>query len=392
MRWGYPLVEIGDLVSSVKKWNPRQSKTNELINYIDIASVNRETKEVEYVVEVFAHEAPSRARQLVIDGDVLVSTVRPNLNAVAHLKKNFSGATASTGFTVLRSNSKKICSRYLYYWVRSPYFVQDMIRRSTGASYPAVSDSIIKAYNIPLPSLEEQKRIAAILDKADAIRRKRKEAIRLTEELLRSTFLDMFGDPVTNPKGWDKSKLSKLGCVVTGNTPPRANLDNYGDDIEWIKSDNITTPYHFLTYATERLSSQGKKIARIVPPNSILVACIAGSRSSIGRAALADREVAFNQQINAIVPNSNVDPYFLYTHFFVTQHLVQAQSTNSMKGLVSKSRFSNIEFIQPPEQKQREFGKWFSRFHSWSNHLRNGEEDTDNLFNSLLQKAFRGEL
>ena len=226
MRWGYPLVEIGDLVSSVKKWNPRQDKTNALINYIDISSVNRETKEVEDVIKVFKHEAPSRARQLVAKGDVLVSTVRPNLNAVAHLEKEFDGATASTGFTVLRPDSKKICDRYLYYWVRSPYFVQDMIGRSTGASYPAVSDSIVKAYNIPLPPLEEQKRIAAILDKADAIRQSRQKAIALTEELLRSTFLDMFGDPVTNPKGWKTKPLGEFLTTIIdyrGKTPKKSS-------------------------------------------------------------------------------------------------------------------------------------------------------------------------
>jgi len=250
------------------------------------------------------------------------------------------------------------------------------------------------ANNIPiaLPPLEEQRRIAAILDKADGVRRKRKEAIRLTEELLKSTFLEMFGDPVTNPKGWEIAKLGDFGKILTGNTPPRSVSENYGDEIEWIKSDNITTPEHFLTQAEEKLSAKGKKIARTVPNGSVLVTCIAGSRSSIGRAALTDREVAFNQQINAVVPNSDVDPYFLYGQLFVAQHLVQAQSTDSMKGMVNKSKFSSIEFIKPPSQKQQKFGKWFLGFHRYYMNLISGEEQSENLFNSLLQKAFRGEL
>ncbi len=201
MSWAYPLVPIGELVRSVHKWNPCESATNELFTYIDIASVNRETKQVEEAVEILTHEAPSRARQIVKAGDILVSTVRPNLNAVAHLNSQFDGATASTGFTVLRTKPQRLDSWYLYYWVRTPYFIEDMVRRSAGASYPAVSDSIIKEYGIPLPPLEEQRRIAGILDRADAVRRKRQEAIALTEELLRSAFLEMFGNPVTNPKG-----------------------------------------------------------------------------------------------------------------------------------------------------------------------------------------------
>ncbi|MCA2692061.1 MULTISPECIES: restriction endonuclease subunit S [unclassified Microcystis] len=250
----------------------------------------------------------------------------------------------------------------------------------------------LKRTFFPLPPLEEQRRIAAILDKADGVRRKRKEAIRLTEELLKSTFLEMFGDPVTNPKGWEIAKLGDFGKILTGNTPPRSVSENYGDEIEWIKSDNITTPEHFLTEAEEKLSAKGKKIARTVPNGSVLVTCIAGSRSSIGRAALTDREVAFNQQINAVVPNSDVDPYFLYGQLFVAQHLVQAQSTDSMKGMVNKSKFSSIEFIKPPSQKQQKFGKWFLGFHRYYMNLISGEEQSENLFNSLLQRAFRGEL
>jgi type I restriction enzyme S subunit len=293
----------------------------------------------------------------------------------------------------IRTNPEIILCRYLKWLLESPKYQRDIFGKSAGSALKNLAAiSEIKKCKIPLPPLEEQRRIAAILDKADGVRRKRKEAIRLTEELLRSTFLEMFGDPVTNPKGWEIAKLGDFGKILTGNTPPRSVSENYGDEIEWIKSDNITTPEHFLTEAEEKLSAKGKKIARTVPNGSILVTCIAGSRSSIGRAALTDREVAFNQQINAVVPNSDVDPYFLYGQLFVAQHLVQAQSTDSMKGMVNKSKFSSIEFIKPPSQKQQKFGKWFLGFHRYYMNLIGGEEQSENLFNSLLQRAFRGEL
>jgi type I restriction enzyme S subunit len=293
------------------------------------------------------------------------------------------------GFKSLVPN-EYVHSPYLYWCMRK--YASDIEALGSGTTFKEVSKGIVERFIIPLPPLEEQRRIAAILDKADGVRRKRKEAIRLTEELLKSTFLEMFGDPVTNPKGWEIAKLGDFGKILTGNTPPRSVSENYGDEIEWIKSDNITTPEHFLTEAEEKLSAKGKKIARTVPNGSVLVTCIAGSRSSIGRAALTDREVAFNQQINAVVPNSDVDPYFLYGQLFVAQHLVQAQSTDSMKGMVNKSKFSSIEFIKPPSQKQQKFGKWFLGFHRYYMNLISGEEQSENLFNSLLQKAFRGEL
>ena len=240
--------------------------------------------------------------------------------------------------------------------------------------------------------MEKQRQIAAILDKADSIRWKREQVIELSEELLRSKFLEMFGNPVSNPYGWELVRIGDLGKVITGNTPSRANPENYGDYIEWIKSDNINTPHHFITQSTEKLSYQGKQIARTVPAESILVTCIAGSFNSIGRVALTDREVTFNQQINAIIPKTNVNPYFLYSHIFIAQHLVQAQSTNSMKGLVNKSRFSNIVFMNPPSEKQEIFGNWFLKFHQWLEKLYQDKQLAEQLFNSLVQRVFSGEL
>ena len=85
-----------------------------------------------------------------------------------------------------------------------------MSRKATGASYPAVPDRIIRESKIPLPILEEQKRIAAILDKADTIRRQRQDAIELTNDFVLSLFVDMFGDPNSNPNGWDTKSISEF--------------------------------------------------------------------------------------------------------------------------------------------------------------------------------------
>ncbi|NEQ85553.1 MAG: restriction endonuclease subunit S, partial [Moorea sp. SIO2I5] len=93
-------------------------------------------------------------------------------------------------------------------------------------------------FKIPLPPLEEQKRIAAILDKADSIRRKRKDAIALTEELLRSTLLDMFGDPVTNPKGWEIVPMKSVVLETQYRTSAKSNTDKNGLPI--LRMNNIT--------------------------------------------------------------------------------------------------------------------------------------------------------
>lgn len=281
----------------------------------------------------------------------------------------------------------------------SPYFGRFLQTKfnflnggTTGATIPHVSKYKLLSLEIPLPPLDEQRRIAAILDKADNICRKRKATVCLTEELLRSTFLEMFGDPESNTKGWDMAPIKELGNVTTGNTPSRECSEYYGEGIEWIKSDNINTPFHFLTDAKEHLSPAGQKVGRIVPENSTLVTCIAGSPECIGNAAIANRPVAFNQQINAVTPFKGTDPYFLYVQILVAKKLIQGQSTESMKGMVNKGKFENISFLKPPANLQADFGKIFIHFHGMIQKADSSNQKSTNLFNSLVQTAFRGDL
>lgn len=285
-------------------------------------------------------------------------------------------------------DEKRVDKNFLFYALNHRR-LDDTI---TGSAQPQITRQSLSPVMIPLPSLDEQRRIATFLDKADAIRRKRYESIRLTEEFLRSTFLEMFGDPVTNPKQWDVVPIKELGNVTTGNTPSRECTEYYGEGIEWIKSDNINTPSHFLTEAKEHLTSAGQNVGRMVPKNSTLITCIAGSPECIGNAAIANRPVAFNQQINAVTPFTGTDPYFLYVHILVAKKLIQGQSTESMKGMVSKGKFENIPFLKPPANLQADFGKIFIHFHGMIQKTESSNQKSANLFNSLVQLAFRGEL
>lgn len=222
-----PMVSIGELAEKVTTWNPARSDRSEF-DYIDLSSVDQEAKRISSTSRVASGEAPSRARQLVRKGDVLVSTVRPNLNGVANVLDEHDGMTASTGFCVLRPKARRLEGGYLFHWVTSPAFIRNMVQQATGASYPAVSDRIIKNSEIPLPPLDEQKRIAAILDKADALRRQRRRALTLLDSLTQSIFLEMFGDPVSNPKGIRKMALGDLIKVRSGNGLTSAEMDDDG--------------------------------------------------------------------------------------------------------------------------------------------------------------------
>jgi len=284
--------------------------------------------------------------------------------------------------------SEKIEVEYLYRFL-CQVDMKKLTKKTTGLDSIAFSD--LRRVAIPLPRLPEQRRIAAILDQADALRAKRREALAQLDSLTQSIFIEMFGDPVTNPKDWPRKQTAYIGKVITGNTPPRANPANYGDSIEWIKSDNINTPHYYLTQAEEGLSAVGKSIARIVPAGSILVTCIAGSPDCIGNAAMTNREVAFNQQINAFIPESG-NEHFYYAQIIVGKRLIQEASTAGMKGMVSKGRFEQIELIVPPTDLQHEFGRRVAAVINLTDSQSKSLIELDKLFSALQHRAFRGEL
>ena len=165
-----------------------------LIDYFDIASVNSTSKSItEFTTYTFG-EAPSRARKAIKKNSILVSTVRPNLNAVALFDKETPNTpVASTGFCVLDCK-EGTNPRFLFNYLQSKSFIDEMVAQATGASYPAVSDKIVKSAHIPAYSYEKQTAIANVLDGLAEIISKRKQQLQKLDELVKARFVEMFGD------------------------------------------------------------------------------------------------------------------------------------------------------------------------------------------------------
>ena len=197
----------------------------------------------------------------------------------------------------------------------------------------------------------------------------------------------MFGDPVTNPKGWAKRKLSDECDIVTGNTPSRKIPEYYGDYIEWIKSDNINTPSAILTRAEEYLSQSGLEVGRYVDAGAILMTCIAGSIGCIGNVAIADRRVSFNQQINGIVPKAN-NTWFMYVLFELTKKEIQSSINMALKGILSKGQLSEMEFIFPSIELQNQFATFVEQIDKLKFEVKESLEKLETFKKSLMQQYF----
>ena len=206
--WEYKKLE--DISSSVliekakKRFSP-----NDVIRYIDISSIDNINQCLTGTTSFKMLDAPSRAQQKVEYGDILISTVRPNLRNIAIVNDDATNLVASSGFCVLRINDAAL-RRYVFYYVVSNKFTAYLEKLTNGANYPAVKETDVRKALIPIPPKPTQLSIVTELDKLNELIRIKKEQLKDYDALAQSIFYEMFGDPVENEKGWEVKKLGEV--------------------------------------------------------------------------------------------------------------------------------------------------------------------------------------
>lgn len=217
MRKGWEYKKLGEVCcpkSKIQRATKCFGGSDEIL-YIDISSIDNSVQEVNSITSFTMSNAPSRAQQKVEYGDIIVSTVRPNLKNVAFIKQHDSNLVVSSGFCVLRTTDD-IERNYLFRYITSDIFTQHLMKLTTGANYPAVRDLDVRDSTIPLPPLSTQLAIVSELDKINELIRLKKEQLKDFDNLAQSLFYEMFGDPVENEKGWEVKTFGEIGSVERG--------------------------------------------------------------------------------------------------------------------------------------------------------------------------------
>ena len=255
------------------------------------------------------------------------------------------------------------------------------------AAYPSISLADIGCLEIEIPEGNEVTQIVDALKRVESIINLHCQQITALDTLIKARFVELFGDSKVNPYGFNKVRLKDSCEIVTGNTPSRTVDDYYGDYIEWIKTDNIMAEMMYPTRATESLSEVGLKVGRYVEKGAILMACIAGSVASIGKVCITDRQVAFNQQINAIVPKK-YNALFLYVLLQTSKDYLVEELNMALKGILSKSKLGEKTFILPPMDQQNDFAAFVAQIDKSKAVVQKALDEAQTLFDSLMQQYF----
>lgn len=329
-----------------------------------------------------------RDDQYLKQGDILVSSANSwNLVGKCCWIPELPWQSSFGGFvSVLRGNFEKVNHRYLFHWFNSGH-IQSIVR-SFGQKTTNISNlNIDRCLKLPivLPSLSEQRRIADILDQADALRAKRRAAIAQLDELTESIFIDMFGDPVKNSKKWQYFCINSMGKVSTGSTPPSAKSGMFDGPIPFVTPGDLESNVPPKRSITEN----GAKESVIVKPGSTLVCCIG---ATIGKIGQATEITAFNQQINAIEWYDEINKDFGYMLMRFLKPVIISRGISTTLPILKKSAFEKIEIPVPPLNLQQKFAKIFLNIEKLKSSHRASLAELDALFASLQHRAFRGEL
>ncbi|MHB1309025.1 MAG: restriction endonuclease subunit S [Limisphaerales bacterium] len=325
------------------------------------------------------------------DRHVLYGKLRPYLAKIAC--PDFTGICSTDILPILPGPNLE--RRFLCYFLRQPSMVDYANSRAAGANLPRLSPSALAEFEIPLPPLAEQRRIAEVLDRAEALRAKRRAALAQLDSLTQSLFLDLFGDPATNPKGFPKKPLASLvrddDTINYGVVQPGDDLDEgvplvrVGDLIDGeVRHSELKRIAPSIEAAHKRSRLRG---------DEILVSCV----GSIGVVALANESVkGFNiaravARIRLAEATSSIFMAAYLSTDFVQRYFTNELRTVSQPTLNIK-QLSETTVVLPPIELQREFARRVTAVEKLKTAQRASLAELDTLFTALQHRAFRGEL
>lgn len=332
--------------------------------------------------------------KIVRIGDILVSSANSwNLVGKCCRVESLRYPSTAGGFiSILRADPSRLDAAYLYRWFssnRTQATVRSFGNQTTNISN--LDHTRTLSLPIPVPPLPAQKRIAAILDAADALRAKRQASVEQLDSLVQATFLEMFGDPVTNPKGWQSKRIEDFCKTQTGGTPSRSKASlYYGGSIPWVKSGELREQTIYDTEEHITPKALEESAAKMVPKGALMVALYG---ATVGRIARLGIEAATNQAIcSIIVPTNQASPAYMFQALREKVPEWLSRRVGGGQPNISNGVIKDTLIPLPPLPLQTRFASIVESIEQQKARLKAHLAELDMLFASLQSRAFNGEL
>ncbi|MCC9296225.1 restriction endonuclease subunit S [Clostridium sp. WLY-B-L2] len=348
---------------------------------------NIKSDKLKYVPRDFYEKMKSG---IIKEGDILVVKDGATTGKVAFVDTDFilQEACINEHVFLLRTN-KDICGKFLAYYLRSNLGQRKILNNFRGATVGGISKEFIN-FNMLLPPLEIQKKIVQMLEKAEDALKKKKEAVKLLDELVKSRFIEMFGNPVKNPMKLPKVKLENLGDWKTGGTPLRSESKYYNGNIPWLSSGELNSIYCFNSAEMITKLAIKESSAKIIEKGSLLL-------GMYDTAALKSTINMIECSCNQAIAYAKLDPRLvntIYSYYCIQigKDFYKSQQRGVRQKNLNLSMIKGLEIIMPNLQFQNQFADFVKHVDKLKFEMEKTLKKLEDNFNSLMQKAFNGEL
>lgn len=382
-------IEIGKTPSrsNIKFWDKTRSTNN---TWLSIADLNNTQNKKVFSSKEQISDLATQYMKLVKEGTLLLS-FKLTIGRVAFAGKDLYTNEAIAQLPI--KNEQKIDKHYLYYYLQ--YFdYEELLKGDVKVKGKTLNKEKLKGLPVCYPPLPEQERIVAKLDEAfeaiDKVKANAEQNLNNAKELFESALDKAFTE---NTEGWEEKTLEKIGNIQTGTTPKTSEKDNFGNYIPFIKPADFN-PDGTLNYNNEGLSEKGLKVARFIPKNSVLMVCIG---ATITKTGYSEIDTTCNQQINTLTPTKDSCKFIYYAMVRKEfKEKILAGCPQTTLPIINKSNWSALTIKLPKIDEQQKIVEKLDALQEQTKQLEQiytqKIKECDELKQSILQKAFRGEL
>lgn len=290
-------------------------------------------------------------------------------------------------------------NRYLVHRLRADFFSGKLADYYTGATIKHLTGQDLDRYEFELPPMDEQRRIVEILDAADALRQKRRQALRLLDQFSQSMFIEMFGDPVSNPKGWDDTRvLSDFADIASGITKGRRLNGDATREVPYLAVYNVQDKALRLDQVKTIEATEDEIVRYRLVQNDLLLT-EGGDPDKLGRGTLWHNElpecIHQNHVFRARLNSADIDP--LYLNWLVgsqrgKQYFLRSAKQTTGIASINMTQLRAFPMLLPPKKLQREFARRMSALKRTTEQANAHARALEEMFASLQHRAFSGEL
>lgn len=326
-------------------------------------------------------------------GDILIARMPDPIGRACIFPGDPKTSVTVVDVCIIRVDERSVCARWLMHALNSSLARRQIEGFVSGTTRSRISRGNLGKIELRVPAIDEQRRIAAILDKADALRAKRREALAQLDRLAQSIFVEMFGDPLNNPKGWRKHRLRDVFDITRGGSP--RPIDDYitdaADGVNWVMIGDTQEGGKYIHSTKKKIRPEGVKRSRVVKSGDFLLT----NSMSFGRPYIMRTSGCIHDGWLALSPQTaDFDADYFYA--LLSSKVVFAEFSRRAAGATVKNLnidiVSSVEVAVPPLEHQRRFSGVIGTIERIQAAQELSNAHLEGLFNSLQSRAFRGAL